>query len=91
MDKLHKSKSSNQVGLELFFILSGWIAIPVILALFLGKWLDVKFGTEPTFTFICIGIAFIATIIGIARKGIKMMKEAEAAEKNMNKDKTPDS
>lgn len=65
----------NRVAMATFLQFSGWIAIPIIMALFAGNWLDEKFKTEPTFTFIFIGVAFITTVVGLARKGKKMMQE----------------
>ncbi len=72
-----KPSKSNQIALALFFELSGWIAIPVIAAMFLGSWLDGKFGTEPILILICIGAAFIVTVVGLAKRGRKMMREVD--------------
>ena len=32
---------------QMFLRISGWIAVPLIITLYLGKWLDDKFGTAP--------------------------------------------
>jgi F0F1-type ATP synthase assembly protein I len=66
-----------QPGLILFTRLSGWIAVPVILAVFLGKWLDRKYGTEPWLFLLTVGIAFFLSTFGIIRDSLKEMKRIE--------------
>ena len=72
-----------QPGMLLFFRLSGWIAGPVIIAVFVGKWLDQKYGTEPWLFLISVGVAFILSMFGIVRDTLKAMKEIEK-EANQN-------
>lgn len=81
MDTPNNTSSYNKLGLALFFELSGWIAIPVIGAVFLGKWLDEKFNAGPTPTLVCVGVAFIITIAGIIMKGKRMMRQIEKIKK----------
>lgn len=81
MENNEKTSKLNFEALALFFELSAWIAIPVIAALFIGKWLDGKWNSEPTFTLISIGVAFITTVAGIIRKGKKLMKEGDKDKK----------
>ncbi len=69
-----------QPSLILFGKLSGWIAGPVILALFIGKWLDRKYGTEPWLFLLTVGAAFILSSFGIARDSIREMKKIEKKE-----------
>lgn len=57
--------------------ISGWLVVPIILGLFLGKWLDSKYQTKPWLTVVCVGIAFVITNVGIIRQGIKIMKDME--------------
>ena len=75
-----------QPGLALFIKLSGWIAGPVIAAVFLGKWLDDKYGTKPWLFLLTVGIAFLVSSFGIVRdskremeriKGEAMRKQSE--------------
>ena len=66
---------------------SGWLVVPIILGLFLGKWLDSKYQTKPWFTVVCVGIAFVITNVGIIRQGIKIMKNMEKKEKKEIADK----
>lgn len=79
---VNNNPSYNRIGLKLFFELSGWIAIPVIAAMFFGKWLDEKFATEPALTLVLVGVAFVITVIGIAKRGKKMMKEMDSDKNN---------
>lgn len=79
-----KSQSGNnwQKGLELFFQLSGWLVGPLIAALFLGRWLDEKYGTDPWLFLAATGFAFIITIFGIYKQAIKFIKNIEQEVKN---------
>ena len=72
----------------LFGKLSGWIAGPVILAVFLGKWLDRKFDTEPWLFLLSVGAAFILSSFGIVRDSIKEMERIKkSAIKKREEDK----
>lgn len=75
-----------QPGLLLFYRLSGWIAGPIIIALFIGKWLDKKYGMEPWLFLLSVGVAFIISTIGISKDALKEIRriENEAKEKNKN-------
>ncbi|MCK4744675.1 AtpZ/AtpI family protein [Candidatus Parcubacteria bacterium] len=78
-----------QPGVELFLKLSGWIAVPIIAAIFLGKWLDDKYGTEPKLFLLSVFIAFIISNIGIVYNAIRAMKDLDNLSKN--KKDEPDS
>jgi len=72
-----------QPSVILFARMSGWIAGPIIIAVFLGKFLDNKFNTHPWMFLGSVGTAFVLSIFGISRDAIKAMKvieDAEAAE-----------
>ncbi|MDO8524110.1 MAG: AtpZ/AtpI family protein [bacterium] len=69
-------------GIALFFNLSGWLAGPIIIALFLGKWLDGKYHTGQMLFFVCLGVAFLITCFGI-------VKETKAYIKKIEKPKGP--
>ena len=64
-----------QPSVVLFGKLSGWIAFPVIIALFVGKWLDEKYQTEPWLFLFSVGIAFILSSVGIVKESARAMKE----------------
>ena len=74
-----------QPGLVLFYRLSGWIAGPVIFALFIGRWLDKKYKTEPWLFLICIGFAFIISTVGITKDAIREMKRIESKDEEKRK------
>ncbi len=76
-----KSKNKKVVwfapALELFGQLAAWLVFPIILAIFLGKWLDVKFDSEPKFYFICVAVSFLVTMAGLIRYAIRAMRKIE--------------
>ena len=67
--------------MQMFLRISGWIALPLILSLFLGKWLDKKFGTGPWLLLACSGIAFILSMYGIIKNAKKEFKKIEEENK----------
>lgn len=70
-----------QSGLVLFGRMSGWIAVPVIIGVFIGKYLDKKYNTEPWLFLASVGIAFVFSMFGIVKDAMKAMKEIEKEEK----------
>ena len=66
-----------QPSLVLFGKLSGWIGGPIIAALFLGKWLDKKYSTEPKLFLLCVGVAFFVSTFGIIKDTLVVMKKIE--------------
>ena len=90
---MNKEKEDNkatwwQPSLILFGRLSGWIGGPVILALFLGKWLDNKYGTAPKLFLLCVGVAFVVSMLGIVKDATSAMKEIDAEAEKAKKIKT---
>lgn len=59
----------------LFIRISGWIAFPVIGALFLGKWLDNVFSSAPLIFLSLTGIAFLVSLFGIVKESRKTMSQ----------------
>jgi F0F1-type ATP synthase assembly protein I len=82
MEKEDKEKRAPwwQPGLVLFTRLSGWIAVPVILGVVVGKWLDRKYGTEPWLFLVTVGAAFFLSMFGIVKDALKEMKKIEKEE-----------
>jgi hypothetical protein len=85
------SKNNNkneymQLALTIFVEITGWIAFPVIGALYLGRWLDEKQGTEPLYYLSITAAAFIISSVGIGITGVKYMKRIEAEEALKKKD-----
>ncbi len=66
-----------QPALMVFLKLSVWIAAPIIVALYLGEWLDKKYNSEPWIFLICIGIAFTISMIGLVSNTIKELKKID--------------
>jgi F0F1-type ATP synthase assembly protein I len=66
-----------QDSVMLFTQLSGWIGIPVILGVFLGKWLDQKYNTEPWLFLGTVGLAFVISMIGIVKEAGNAIKKIE--------------
>ena len=79
-----------QPSVVLFMRLSGWIGGPVIIALFVGKWLDEKYDTEPWLFLATVGLAFTASSIGIAKEAGKAMEKMSQADKQDKPDKKED-
>ncbi len=61
-------------ALLMFAQMSGWIGVPVIIALFLGEWLDKRYGTEPWLFIASISTAFVISIIGMVREAKRAMR-----------------
>ena len=72
-------------GIELFSQVSVWIVVPIVLALIVGKALDNYFNTKPVLFFICIGLAFLFTCIGMVRVVRKYIKNLKDIEENTKK------
>lgn len=73
-----------QPAIMMFLKLSVWIAIPIIIAMYVGKWLDRKYDTEPWLFLASIGVAFIISMIGLVKNTIEEFKKIEK-ESNKNK------
>jgi len=82
-----------QPAMEVFYQVTGLIAGPVIIALFLGRYLDDKYQSGQKFFFFLLALAFIVSITGImtltkryAKKTAKEIKkkllEKDIAEDN---------
>ncbi|MDP2812166.1 MAG: AtpZ/AtpI family protein [bacterium] len=67
-------------ALMIFSETTGWIAFPIVGALFLGRYLDEKQGTEPLYFLSITALAFIISSIGIGMTGVKYLKQIEKAE-----------
>jgi F0F1-type ATP synthase assembly protein I len=76
-NKSEKNTPWWQPGMFLFFRLSGWIGGPVIIAVFVGKWLDRKYNKEPWLFLISVGVAFVFSMFGIVYDTTRAMKEIE--------------
>jgi len=76
-NKLQKDKDKNfwlNVGLKMFAESTGWIAIPVVGALYLGRYLDERQNTGNLYFFSLTALAFIISCIGLGLIGMKYLK-----------------
>ena len=77
-----------QPALIVFAEVTGWIAVPIIIALYLGRYLDEKNNSEPWFFLGLTGVAFIISCTGmviVAGKYIRQI-EKEARIKKTNQE-----
>ena len=74
MDKTDKTPWWKP-GIVIFTKVSAAVAIPIILALFIGKYLDTKYGTSPWIFLGLTAIAFIISLISIWRSLTGYMKK----------------
>ena len=74
-----------QPGLILFSKLSAWIAVPIVIALYVGKFLDKTFNTEPFIFFALTSISFLVSTFAIYYEYTKVLKKIEA-ENNKKED-----
>ncbi|HBI50493.1 MAG TPA: hypothetical protein DDY21_01445 [Candidatus Moranbacteria bacterium] len=70
-----------QPGLVLFTRLSAWIAIPVVIAVIIGKYLDRVFHSQPWLMLASVSISFVVSIVMLVRIGLKEITASEKAEK----------
>lgn len=75
-----------QDSVTLFAQLSGWIGIPVILGVFLGKWLDNRYHTEPWLFLLTVGVAFVISTVGIVKEANSAMSRIAGGEKPIDQD-----
>lgn len=66
-----------QPAINMFLKLSVWIAGPVIIALYLGKWLDERYNSAPWLFLVCIGAAFGFSLFGLLRITARELKKLE--------------
>lgn len=70
-----------QPGLALFARLSAWIGGPVIIAVIIGKYLDLKFHSEPWLFLFFVAVAFIVSIVMIVKIGLREMESNDKQNK----------
>ncbi len=71
-----------QPALVIFIKVTGWIAAPVVIALFLGKFLDKKFGTTPWIFLGLTAFAFILSMVGIIKETLASIKKMDQETRN---------
>lgn len=78
-----KNDSLN-ISLRIMAGVSGWIAFPVIIGLYLGKYLDKKFGTEPWLFIIIIAGSFVVSMYGLLVNAQREFKKIEKEYRDKN-------
>lgn len=73
--KNSQDKDLWRLGLNAFAQMSGAIAIPVLIALFVGRFLDQKYQTGHLYFFILTLVAFIISCVSIGVLGVKYLNQ----------------
>ncbi len=68
------NNKSLRRGLLFFSRISAWVVFPIVLSLFLGKWLDKINNSENLFFLISTAIAFAISIFGIVKETKKYIQ-----------------
>lgn len=74
-------------AVAVFGEVTGWIVVPVVGALYLGRYLDEKQGTSNLYFFSLTALAFIISCTGIGIMGVKYIKQLNADQKKEKKKK----
>jgi F0F1-type ATP synthase assembly protein I len=69
-------------AMQIFSEVSTWIAVPIILAVIGGKFLDNYFGTKPWMLLVSAGVAFGVSSYGIVKAVKKYADALKKSEKN---------
>lgn len=77
MPEQPKQDNAWQTALVIFFRLSVWIGAPIVVAVFLGKWLDQKYQTEPWLFLATVGVAFVVSMFGLIKETMKEFKKID--------------
>ena len=79
-----KKDASWQTALLIFSKLSVWIGVPVVLAVFLGKWLDQKYHSEPWLFLATVGLAFIVSMFGLIKEALAEFKKIDQSAQHIS-------
>lgn len=77
MSEGNEKKPWWREGLFIFARVSGWIVAPILVALFVGRALDMHFNTKPWLFLASIIIAFFITCFGIVKSMKREVKKME--------------
>lgn len=92
IDKDHKQYAWWRPAVVMFARVTAWVAIPVLGALFIGRYLDGIYNTAPIIFLSLTGCAFIVSIISIVKVSREYSKsiedEIEEKKKNQNNAKS---
>ncbi len=71
-------------ALKVFSQISGWIVVPLILALIIGKNLDTHFATQPWIFIVSTCVGFAVSTFGIVRTAYSYMEEIRKESEKSN-------
>jgi len=77
---INEQETNNQwwqSALMIFIRLSAWVGVPILAAVWLGKWLDKKFASEPLIFLTAVGLAFLISTFGLIKEAVAEFKKAE--------------
>lgn len=72
-------------SIYIFSKATAWIAIPIIVALYVGDWLDTKYQSGNKWLLIIVGLAFILSMIGLIKTTIEEWKKLNQPKLKLNK------
>ncbi|KKQ80340.1 MAG: hypothetical protein UT02_C0011G0013 [Parcubacteria group bacterium GW2011_GWC2_38_7] len=88
MQNSKNEKAWWQPAIEVFVQVSGWIVFPLLIGIYLGRWLQDKWGHEPWIYISCVAVAFVITNVGlifIILKAAKQMQKVVDESKEQKK------
>jgi F0F1-type ATP synthase assembly protein I len=77
---INKDKNWWKPGLTIFLKVSGSIAIPIVIALYVGKYLDTRFNTAPWIFLGLTAIAFIISLVSLWKNVTSYIQNVEKEE-----------
>ncbi len=80
-------KEFTKLALSAFAEMSGWVAVPVVIALFAGRAMDAKYDTGYLYFLSLTALAFVISCVGIGIVGMKYLKQVNKQDKKVEEDK----
>jgi hypothetical protein len=80
-DPQKPEKAWWEPAMAVFAEVTGWIVVPIVGALFLGRYLDEKHNSAPWYYFSLTGAAFIISCIGIVIVAGKYIRQIDRENK----------
>ncbi len=77
MESEPKNKLWWKPAVAVFGQVSGWIIVPLVLALILGKYLDGRFGTEPWLFIGLTCVGFLISSFGIVKVAFAHIRDSK--------------
>lgn len=74
---MNQDAAYHRLAYKIFAEFTGTIAVPAVLAAYLGKWLDERYGTEPRYIALLLILAFLSSAVVIVKKAKKYRAEYE--------------